>query len=462
VAYRSVFVDGKIVNPKTKQTADLRLFGENKIPYVSSISITSTWGVDSQFSISLTPTYDQAMELISKKQPWLRMGNTVALRWGYSDVKGAFSDWHMGMMLSPEVSFGEEIGITIPVMSYGFASNRVAGVRSWSSFENQRTFQDVADEIAKVYGMKTDFRLISKRSVYLLMDLKRDDLAQHGRTDLQFLVMTAQSAGAQLVVRNNKFIFVDEDSSLIPGELQVSATFSMYGKINIEENVYPLNSFSCSSLGPLFLPNYQGTFQYVASPNADPAKEPEVISANDSTSEANAYSSKKTIAAPTKDAPGPGIKTSDRDENQAKSTREARFEQMEGGRFMALPMSSDYSRENNENILSACAENTADDHGLSVEFETMALPFLIPGMLIQIDGVGDYFSTIYKLNEMELTIDSGGANMTCQAGARGFPGISDDMDLFGGNTGKSYQPPRKSGVTTADILPVNTVEKNPY
>jgi hypothetical protein len=460
MAFRSVFVDGKIINPKTKQTADLRLFGENKIPYVSSVSINTSWGVDTEMSISLTPTYDKAIELISKTQPWLRLGNTVALRWGYSDVKGAFSDWHMGMMMMPEVSFGEEINLTIPIMSYGFSMNRVESTRVWSSHDNPRTFEDIAKEIAETYGMEVEFGLINQRGTTMLRE-NRVDLMQCGLTDLQFLIMTALAAGVQLIAKNNKFIFVDADAPL-PGEPQVAATFSMYGKIDVANNKYPMNSFSCPSLGPLFLPNYQGTFQFVASPNADPEEEPEVISDDDSTLDANSVSAKSTVSAPTGDAPSAGNKTSDGKVNQAKATKEAKISQMQGGRLMSLPMSSDFSNEKSKEILSACAENNASDHGLSVEFETMALPFLAPGMFVGLEGVGDYFSTIYRLSDVELTIDSGGANMTCKAGARGFPGISNDLDPFAGSMLKVHQPPTKKDVTTMDILPATPQWKNPY
>ena len=92
MAFRSVFVDGKISNPKTGRTAYLKLIGDGEtLPYLQSVSLSMERNVNMGITISLTPPYHQALKMISRDNEWLRLGNTLGVRWGYADVEGAIS-----------------------------------------------------------------------------------------------------------------------------------------------------------------------------------------------------------------------------------------------------------------------------------------------------------------------------------------------------------------------------------
>lgn len=441
MAYRSVFVDGKITNPKTGNSVDLKVLSDNEIlPYLQDVSIKTEFGVDTNMSITLAPTYEAALSLISKDQEWLRMGNTLALRWGYSDVDGGISDWHMGLMMLPEVSFGEQISITVPAVGYGFNVNRVARVRCWSTPDKMRTFEDVAKEIGRFYGLDVKFELNSAHAKKQLVDTKRIDLQQQGMTDLQFLVRVAGSNGARMVMRNNSIVFVDIGAVLPDSEL-ISATFQMYGKIDVENHVFPMDSFEPESLGTLFLENHQGLAMFTGDPNADPSEDAEPVVANAKDSDDNSFSANQTVDAPTEEGPpAPGMKNSDGSQNRAKSTVKVNTDLMQAGRYVPVAMGADFAEEKAQAVLNSARDSDASDQGIRATITTMAIPWLLPGMIVRVSGVGDFFSASYMIFEKEVTVGDSGANMTLTIGSKGFPGLNTHLDSYAASVKKSNEP----------------------
>ena len=296
MAFRGLFIDGKISNPKTGKVINLRLLGEDTLPYFQSLEINHSFNVSMSMKVNLTPTYQEALELISKDSEWIRLGNTLAVRWGYSETKGAFSDWYYGFIGQPEVSFGEEITISIPATSLAWNTSRVARSRDWCS-DGPLSFEDIAKEIAKKYGMEVEFGIRLNEKAQWLKDYPKASYTQGGRTDLQFLMLEAEKLGIRLIIQNNKFIFVDMAAPL-PSEPNVNAIFRMYGKMDMKKNIYPMNSFDPESLGSLFLQNIQGVVASSHSSNSDPEKIEYSIVSTDETMETPAFSSDETLAIP--------------------------------------------------------------------------------------------------------------------------------------------------------------------
>jgi len=435
VSFRSLFIDGRISNPATGRFTDLKIKGEETLPYLESVSIDLERGANLNISITLAPPYEKAIELISKDNEWLRLGNTLGVRWGYSDMPGAISDWYYGFMQMPEVSFGEEISITIPATTLAWNADRVERVRSWASEESPRTFREVATEIAERYGLKVEFGELSK-NVKSMVDEPQTSMVQGGRTDMQFLLQESEKFGIRMISRNQFLYFVDAAAPL-PGYPDVNATFQMYGKIDIWNNIFPMTSFDPESMGALFIRQFQGTNTLAYGPNDDPEVEKDPSVSTDKTAQVAAFTSKETVAAPPDVDGKPPQKMGD---VKTKATIKVDSAGDEGGRIMCLPLNGKETKGFIDGILSGVRESTAEDHGISAGFSCFAVPNLIPGMFVRLQGIGDYFSGTYMLNKISIKLDSSGGEMDCQAFGRGFPSVNRDLDPFAATVEKHVEP----------------------
>jgi phage protein D len=442
VAFRSVFVDGKISNPKTGRTASLSLLGEGDvIPYVSSVSLRQARNVNQEMSVTFSPPYEKALKMVAKDSEWLRLGNTLGIRWGYADM-GMVTDWFYGFMTQPQISFDAEISVTVEATTLAWNTDRVERIRDWASVDEPKSLKTIAETIAARYGLDVEFNF-NVPLVEASFNEERSSFVQGGRTDLQFLMMEAERVGARLVSLNQKLIFVDA-SGPTSGEDKVSATFVMFGDISLDSNRLPLKSFSPNSMGALFLSNFQGVNALPYGPNSDPEEEvARVTAANDDTDPrafdtgGNAFTSEDTVAIPPKDDGNPpqGIEGVN-----VKSTIKVDRDSDEGGRNTCLPLDGQETEDFIKAQLAAISESNAGDHGVSASCSSIAIPNLLPGMYVKVLGVGDYFSGTYMIKELETEISGGGAEMKYEIFARGFPGVSASADAFHGKEKKAVEP----------------------
>jgi hypothetical protein len=437
MSFRSIFLDGKISNPLvTDRVMDFRFFGEDSIPYAQSANITLGRGTNLDMSLTLAPTYDKALELLSKDNPWIRLGNTLGVRWGYADVPGAVSDWYYGFMLMPEVSFGEEITITLTAQTLTWNTNLVERTRVWSTEESPLTLKEIADQIAQRYGLKTDFNEGALgQDVLVALQTPRSNFAQGGRTDRMFLMQEAEILGLRMIERNGILYFVDQAAPL-PGEPSVNATFQMYGRMDPWNNVFPLSTFDPENIGTMFIQNKQALLSFAKGPNDDPEADVEPVVSSDADARERAFSADTTLSAPsTEDGPPP----IDMGDVKVKSTVKVEHDQGEAGRIFNLPLNGDETSEFINAQVSAVRESDASGHGIGVAFGcAIALPNLLPGMFVKLEGVGDYFSTTYLLNDVEISIGDGGASMECKGIGKGFPNVDRQLDPFAGRL-KTYE-----------------------
>ena len=438
MAFKSIFVDGKISNPQTGNVAHLRLISEGEtLPYLESVSISLERGANMDMSMTLAPPYEKAIELISKDNEWLRLGNTLGLRWGYADVPGAITDWYYGFMQMPDVSFGDEISITVPATTLAWNADRISRMKSWASEESPRTFKNVAEEIAKRYELIAEFGDLTPRTKYLI-EFPQTSMVQGGRTDLQFLLQEGERWGVRMIARNQYLHFVDAAAPL-PGHPNVNATFKYYGKIDVWNSVFPMTGFNPESMGTMFLKQFQGTNALAYGPNDDPATKKDPVVATDETAENKAFTSQDTVANPPETD---GRPPQDMEDVKTKATVKVDPSAGEGGKIFCLPLNGKETTEFIEGFLSGARENNAEEHGISVNFESFALPNLLPGMFVRLEGIGDYFSGTYMLQKMDVNIDAGGASMTADAFGRGFPAVNRLIDPFAGMV-KAYEDPAK-------------------
>jgi len=428
--FKGVFLDGKIINPVSGKEIYLRLIGDKpSIPYVQSASIGLKLGENMEMSISLVPNYETALELLSKDSEWFRLGNTLGLRWGYTDVSWMISDWYYGFMQVPSVSYGEEITIDIPATTMNANSRKIESVHVWSTAEKPLSFYKIAQIIAQKYGLKLVLGTLRKETEKLI-NMDRPNWIQGGRTDLCFLMTEGETLGIRVIQKNDQMIFVDKTAPMM-WEPAVNATFQMYGKIDLENNIFPLLSFNPESMGTMFIQDHQGLMTYMHGPNSDPEKDAEPIISTTSDSDVEpGYTAQTTYNAPTEEGPSPNVKGSDGQTITAKTTVKVDSKSGEAGRIYSLPLDGDETEEFVKSIISSVRENSADEQGLKINWSAIGLPNLIPGMYAGIIGTGDFFDGTYCLYEATYNISSGGAEMNCVGQGRGFPVADDNMDAF--------------------------------
>lgn len=441
-SFRDVVVDGKIWSP-TAGTIDLSLHGENKIPYLQSVEIAYAFNGETEVTVNFAPTYKEALRLIDEL-PWFRMGNTLAIRWGYNDGQpGHMGNWIYSFMLPPEPSFGEEITLSVKGTPYGWCMNRISSKRVWSERGKPRSLADVAKEILVKYGFnEPKFRCVTENQKGH-MEAERGDITQSGDSDLQFLVNEAASCSMQMIMEGKDVLFIDNASAITLNK--VAAEFHMYGMIDTEKNIYPMTGFTPKGFGPLFLSKSGAVKAIVQGPNSDPEKEPVILESSDSTGDENHFSGPKVFAIPGKNAsvlsaetPKPSIELD---------------KKYEATKFYPLTMADDYKEENAQKYLDGFRAGNAGDFGIEVDFDSIALPTIFPGQIVRLRGVSNYFSTDYRVKGVDISIESGGADMTCHGMSKGMPAELNEEFTEDVNKSEIGDVEEKPGWTPTDAVP---------
>jgi hypothetical protein len=208
----------------------------------------------------------------------------------------------------------------------------------------------------------------------------------------------------------------------------------MYGKIDIEKNIFPMLSFSPESMGTMFIQDYQGLLAYANGPNSDTEKdtEPTISSSTDIDSKnAPGITAKTTVNAPTKEGAPANVKDSDGNPITVKTTVKVDSKSGEAGRIFSLPLDGSETQQFIKDTLTSVRENNADEQGIRVNWGSIGLPNFVPGMYATLLGVGDFFDGNYYADDITYNINSSGVEMACVGQGRGFPAINVDLDPFG-------------------------------
>jgi len=408
--FRSPVADGKIWSP-TEGTADLSIAGDNKLPYAESVEIDEGIGGNYTIKVTLATPYEKAIELIDDTG-WFRLGNTLAVRWGYNDGDPThISDWYYGFMLPPEPDFNsEEVIITLQARGYEWIMNRTESVRVWGTHDAPMTFEDVATKISTKYGLRAPEFLLSTDTQRKYMQEKRVDMIQGGLTDFMYLANEAYLAGVEMVFRQDHLLFLGRQTDAEQGK--VACEFRFRGKPDLANNIYPMMAFRPKSFGPLFLAkagSYMGaSFGF----RSDPSKEPEMIVANNATDQANNPGGSDVLTINGADGPANeiGIKQSVLHEDGVEAVK-----------FMPVTMTDKDFDEQATQQLDGMRVGDASDHGIEVEIDTVAIPTIFPGQHVRLSGVSRYFSTEYKIMQKTVTISGNGADMSLTLGSKGLP-----------------------------------------
>lgn len=417
-SFTNPVVDAKIWSP-TDGTVELSIWGEEpSIPYVQSVRIMSGMAWGGEIEIELSPPRDEAIRILDETS-WLKLGNMLAVRWGYNDGQpGHLSDWIYGMMLMPDLSIAEEISLTIKANTFGLNADRSGSTKTWSKPGAKMSRLDIIKEICKKYGFVFSISEgegnlppagLTDQEI-LLLD-PREDIIQAGLTDLQFLYKMVLDVGGDMSLVGNKLVMYLDPKKSIP-----SAEFHMYGKIDPAKNIFPLLSFSPESMGPLFLPSVSYTTA-MYSWNADPFAIVERVavtgaaSAGEAASDSNFYSGEGALETPGADLPAEpdsGIKLGVFQDPLS-----------DVGKDVPLVFPVEMIVSEAKAALQGVMDGNAEDYGIKASITSLAIPTLLVNQTVRLRGVSRFFSCDYKVQEIEVSIDDGGAEMELALCAKG-------------------------------------------
>lgn len=386
------------------------------LPYASNLTVNEHYSGLGQYSIVLTPpTYEEALRLLTS--PWLTIGNTMSIRWGYSKHPSHISPWCHGMMLKPDISFGDDFSITIKASSFGWAASKVQSGKVWGGVHKtspQISKKDVIEKLIKNY----DFQLVVKMGTNADTEYKRKGISinQGGLNDWMFIKKLAADCGCRCFITNGNIvniIDVTEVDNVIP------FTFVYRGAFDLEKNIFPLESFDSDSTA-LFLPTtaVAGRFMH---PNDKRNKLFKKIEANESTSKVPAISDKKVVSPNMK---GPKIKGPDG------KTIAHTIAPDEKGAPQYMPISPGWEpRTVPQQLQNAFNMKTAESHGISATANAPDVPSLLCGDIVTIKGVGDYFSCPYTVFKIDRSIGKEFAKMALDLRPKGISGLPNYMSI---------------------------------
>lgn len=432
----SPIVDGKIWSP-TAGVINLSIVGPDRIPYMSDVEIHMEIGGNFSVSVTMNPTYAQAIDLIDN-QPWFRLGNTLAIRWGYNDGNPLhMSDWFHCFMLPPEPAFGEEISVVLKGNGYGWLMNRTESVRAWSQDGKPATFEKVAKTISRKYGLKDPVFNLSTDAQKNALQNDRPNLVQGGLTDFMYLVNEAELAGVEVIFKEDHLVFISQGEN--PDGANVAAEFRMYGKPDTASNIYPMFNFTPKNFGPLFLAKGGRYMTPAFGPRSDPGKNPKMVTADATTDQSNNPGGKDVLATHTKDAPP----------NEAGVKMNINLEaDVEASKFMPVLASQDDDQAGYQQALEGARLGDASDYGLEVDIDTVAIPTLFPRAHVRLSGVSSYFSTEYMIKSIDIKINEGGADASLSLCCKGLPQGLEAMALESQVSKQGEVVPEDSGVAT--------------
>jgi len=424
--FRGKVMACNIFSPDTGKIATFSIGRSNQqwehLPYFSQLVVKETINGFNEIQVQLTPPrYEDALKLL--ESPWLRIGNTMSVRWGYTRHVAHVTPWHHSFMLKPDIAFADEFSITVKGTSFGYLPARMTSEGTWSETNlpkgvktRQTNRLDVIETIAKRYNfiMNLNFQKIDKKKAKPyspeVLDMLTDVVSIHqtGLNDLMFMKKLAAECGCRLyITRGNVLNLIEASYATDP-----DYTLAYRGQIDPANDVYPIDSFDSDST-PLFLP-HSGIDATLLNPNSPKSKLAKKWSANEQTTKQTAYSGEQVM---NPDAQSPKMQGPD---GQYLPQKPKAYPDGSPSYVPVTPGKEETERRI-KNIFRV-KDSNAETHGISAKCTGPDLPLLLPESMVKLRGVGKYFSVVYRVYEITHTIGADFARMEVDLRPKGFPG----------------------------------------
>lgn len=365
-------------------------------PFVDSVVINEKPGGSSEITVSITPpTYKEALDMLDSDI--VKIGNIIAVKWGYSRTNALTSPWYYGQMYKPSASFEEGgLSFSLNAQSAGFMGARKQTGFVWGGKkgdDKKISIKEVVEIIAKKYKMKLVVNGGKKMSnaAERAFNNKQDVIFQRSIDDFNFIRLICRNIGLRVSITGTNVLNILDPRSLSDAGKPLY-TLRYFGQLDIENNVYPLLSFSSDS-DVMFLPD-TSTEGTIFKPDDKKSESGKKVFVNSENSERVGYSSKYV----------PNLFT-DNDVQMDNIYGSFKVGVPGGrGRRVVLPSRDENVKEKIEGTEVLDAEKAA----AKATCEIFDIPSMIPEEIVRVQGVGRFFSVNYKVWDVSRNFSSGG------------------------------------------------------
>lgn len=382
---------------------------------LEQITVDEEMGTIGTIEVTFTPTYEIALDMLKSK--YIKVGNILYIRWGYSKSGGQLSPWKSGLIVSPpRVQLGPITRITIVANAWGHQMARISRVALANEGSLTGTYQEVFHKITTAWGFKpANVDDSQATEFYKKNTITPFNLAV--QSDYDILRRVANDSGNDFIISGPTIRVVSMKDKFSHHKPKI--TWTLYGQINPTNLDFPMYDFEFQA-DALFLPQFQ---KGVVSDAVN----------NDAPKNSNTTTKQQT---PT----GAGMKAGARGDNGAELTSDVvgggtgpsqRANNGQGGQATQKPLvrqnESDPSirqarhaqpgvNDDNKATRSDEVDAQASLQGafIKVNFNAIGVPFMEPSELVNLRGVG-IFDGIYYLTSVSHTIGRGGYDITCEA-----------------------------------------------
>jgi hypothetical protein len=408
-----------------------------KRPFLQSVRIKEGIKGVGEITITLAPhSYEQALELLHDSK--IKIGNTLSVKWGYSQHPAHISPWYHGFMVKPDINFGDDMTITINAKTMGYMMSRIQNNVMWSGPGSKKKYskKQVVEELAKAHNLVINLNhgrpLPEKcKKAWETLD-KSESIIQGMLNDYVFIKLLASKSGMKMWISNGNVL------NLVPAadiKGKPAATFRYRGQIDTRNNIYPIISIS-SQTTALFLPvRSVKAKEYNAS--MDRAKKGMSVSYDIDPTTSDAVSLREGTVKPQGKTPNKVVTT--KDGRKITVTTKPTNKGDSASSFIPTASRERGLKELCQNTLDLNAEKTGEPLSLT----TLAVPGIGPDDLIKVEGVGEWYSGLWKIWDQEIVVDEGGAVVTYDLRAKGFhKGLL--VTMLEGSSKNTQQPKPKT------------------
>lgn len=387
------------------------------LPWFGSMQQKETMSGFGEVTVNLTPpTYEEALELL--KSNWLTIGNTMAVRWGYSRHASHIGPPKYYMMLKPDISFGDEFTISLRGTSFGWMTTQMQNQdnliwnhtfgdkKGGSKKKNRATYRQVIELIAKRYGFLIDWNGKPKydknnfsKDAQTVLESSEEQISQGGLNDWQFMKHLAARCCCRAVIVGGNVLRISD----VREPKKADWTFRFRGQMDLNKNIVPMDTFDSESTA-MFLPSRAIAARFLA-PNDPRLKLHPQRKADEGTSATKTVSG-NLVAKPNSDAPAQRSQEGTNLPHDAVGRKHVPLVGREAFKDKKLQNHFDYN---------------AAKHGVKAKFSAVGIPSLLPEDLVRVEGVGDYFTAMYRVFEVNWTVGESFAKMDVDLMPHGHP-----------------------------------------
>lgn len=418
------------------------------LPVVERANIELNFGMGGNISVDVYAPFEISKAILNSEL--FRIGNLLQVQIGYP-ASGAFLPWFSGMTTKPSFRIDPSQGLTatITAVNGAFTAVRNSNPAVWEGSSYADIVTDIASRPYNNWRVElpeqTRTGSVPNRNDPLYRE--RGSISQSNRADWPFLYHLCRTASCELVLlytndqESRPTLQVRRRSDMLSGEPVY--TFVMWGQVDFI-NRFPLFNFETSGEG-VWMPRGNAPVRY-GDWNPDTQEEiAGVVTQEDRTLARIDRLLEETL--------GSGVT------DEALGTEITLSALADVGIFLPAR-----GAESGYDAAEGAAQEADEDSGrggINASFSSIGLPFVYPGDLVRILGVGDFFDGNYLVEGITHEASAGEwtMNFKCLTNAPGGRGaIAQRLVQTWSNPNRQEAPEHdepSSGVAT-DRVPEGT------